>query len=204
MRIERIVVATHNRKKGTEMRTILARSLPNLTVLTLEDFPGAPEPVETGKDYRENAILKASSACNFTGEWSVADDAGLEIDALNGAPGLYSKRFAGEDTPFPEKMRRILEDLHDVPEERRSARFRVWVALAGPDGTIEAVEGVREGRIAFEPVGDGGFGYDPIFFLPDLGCTMAQLTPDEKHATSHRGVALAKLAEVLRELQSPK
>ncbi|MCX7798959.1 MAG: RdgB/HAM1 family non-canonical purine NTP pyrophosphatase [Fimbriimonadales bacterium] len=201
MKIERLVIATHNLKKGGEMRTILSRSFPGLEVLTLEDFPGAPEPEETGSTYRENAILKARSACDHTGEWSVADDAGLEIDALNGAPGLYSKRFAGEETPFPEKMRRILEQLCDVPEERRTARFRVWVALAGPDGTLEAVEGVREGRIACEPAGEGGFGYDPIFFLPDLGCTMAQLTADQKHATSHRGMALAKLADLIRRLQ---
>ncbi|MCA1996148.1 MAG: RdgB/HAM1 family non-canonical purine NTP pyrophosphatase [Armatimonadetes bacterium] len=202
MRIERLVIATHNRKKGGEMRTILRRDLPDLEVLTLEDFPGCPEPEETGSNYRENAILKARSACDFTGEWSVADDAGLEVDALDGAPGLYSKRFAGEDTPFPEKMRRILEELRDVPEERRTARFRAWVALAGPEGTLETVEGVREGRIAWEPAGEGGFGYDPIFFLPDLGRTMAQLTPDEKHATSHRGMALGKLVEAIRRLNA--
>ncbi|MFN3682659.1 MAG: RdgB/HAM1 family non-canonical purine NTP pyrophosphatase [Fimbriimonadaceae bacterium] len=200
MRIERLVVATHNRKKGVEMRTILQRDFPDLQVLTLDDYPGCPEPEETGADYRENAIIKALSACEFTGEWSVADDAGLEVDALGGAPGLYSKRFAGEETPFAEKMRRILEQLGDTPEERRTARFRVWVALAGPDGTLETVEGVREGRIAWEPAGEGGFGYDPIFFLPDLGRTMAQLSPDEKHATSHRGMALGRLVAVIRRL----
>ncbi len=202
MRIERLVIATHNRKKGGEMRTILQRALPDLEIRTLEDYPGCPEPEETGTTYRENAEIKARSACAFTGEWAVADDAGLEVDALDGAPGLYSKRFAGEHTPFPEKMSRILEALREVPEERRGARFRVWVALAGPDGTLEAVEGIREGRIAWEPAGQGGFGYDPIFFLPDLGRTMAQLTPDEKHATSHRGRALEKLVALLRGVNS--
>jgi len=128
----RLVIATHNRKKGGEMASILSARFPSLELLTLADFPGAPEPEETGTTYEQNAAIKSESAFAFTGEWCVADDAGLEIDALDGAPGVYSKRFGGEDLPFPEKMARILWMLRDVPEQGRTARFQCYVALTGP------------------------------------------------------------------------
>jgi XTP/dITP diphosphohydrolase len=235
-----LVIATHNVKKAGEMATILSRRFPDLEIKTLADYPGAPEPEETGETYAENAAIKAESAAAFTGELCVADDAGLEIDALDGAPGHKSKRFGGEDLPFPEKMAMILDLLRGVPEERRTARFRCCVAVAegkvegrrakveGTEGKVEGTKGQRdkgtegadssfvirhssfpstpnprpstllftaacEGRIADAPSGSGGFGYDPIFFLPELGCCMADLTPDQKHAISHRGKVL-KLA----------
>jgi XTP/dITP diphosphohydrolase len=189
--ISRLVIATHNRKKAGEMVTILGDRFPDLEILTLADFEGAPEPEETGTTYQANAAIKAESGAAFTGEWCLADDAGLEIDALDGAPGLYSKRFGGEDLPFPEKIAKILDLLADVPTEGRGARFRCAIALAGPTGETRHWEATCEGRIAAEPSGNGGFGYDPIFWLTELSCTMADLTAEQKHAISHRGKVLA-------------
>lgn len=189
-----LVVATHNRKKAAEMIHLLGTLLPEVEIRTLADYPGAPDPEESGNTYRENAAIKAEAAAAFTGEACVADDAGLEIDAMNGEPGVFSKRFAGEETPFSEKMRLILERLEGLPDPDRSARFCCCVALARPGLTTEFFEAVCEGRIAREPSGEGGFGYDPIFWLPELGCTMAQLTREGKHAVSHRGKTLRLLA----------
>lgn len=197
--LAKLVIATHNARKGDEMRAILAGRFPDLKLRTLADYRGAPEPDETGPTYRENASIKAESAAPFTGLWSVADDAGLEIDALNGEPGVHSKRFAGEDTPFSEKMAKILELMAGTPESRRAARFRCCVALAPADRSAKTqiFEATCEGRIALAPSGSGGFGYDPIFFLPELGCTMADLTAAQKHAISHRGKVLSRLGDYL-------
>ena len=193
----RLVIATHNRKKAGEMLTILAARFPALELRTLADYDGAPEPEETGTTYAENALIKAESAARFTHEWCLADDAGLEIDALDGAPGLYSKRFGGESLPFPEKIARILDLMRDA--ESRSARFRLCVALVGPTLST-TIETTCEGRIAKAPSGGGGFGYDPIFLLPEQGRTMADLTPDEKHAVSHRGKALRAFGDLWETL----
>jgi len=186
------VIATHNRKKAGEMITILGRRFPSLELLTLADFDGSPEPEETGGTYQENATIKSESAASFTNEWCLADDAGLEIDALDGAPGLYSKRFGGEELPFSEKMARILDLLESVPEKERSARFRCCVAFSAPgvSAPTRTFEAICEGRIATSVSGSGGFGYDPIFYLPEVGCTMADLTAEQKHAISHRGKVL--------------
>ena len=188
-----LVIATHNVKKAGEMMTILSAALPHRRLLTLADFPNAPEPEETGPSYEANALIKARSAVKVTGEECIADDAGLEVDALDGAPGVFSKRFGGEDLPFPKKIERMLKMLESVPEPQRSARFRCWVALVSPEGEEHTFEGICEGRIATEPKGENGFGYDPIFFLPELDRTMAQLTPSEKHAISHRGIVLGEV-----------
>ena len=195
--MRRLIIATHNRKKAGEMVQILSARFPSLELLTLADFDGAPEPEETGSTYQENANIKALSSARFTREWSLADDAGLEIDALEGAPGLYSKRFGGEDLPFPEKMALILDSLRDTPEELRTARFRCCVALADPDEQVRLFEATCEGRIVKEPSGAGGFGYDPIFYLPQLNCTMADLTAEQKHEISHRGKVLRMLGDYL-------
>lgn len=196
--ISRLIIATHNRKKAGEMMTILSRRFPEIEILTLADFEGAPEPEETGTTYAENAGIKAQSAFDFTGEWCVADDAGLEIDALDGAPGLYSKRFGGEELPFPEKMAKILKMLEG--DENRAARFRCNVALVGPNHPVKVFESTCEGRIADQPSGSGGFGYDPIFFLPELGCCMADLTAEQKHQISHRGKVLKQFGDYLASL----
>ncbi|MFQ3587210.1 MAG: non-canonical purine NTP pyrophosphatase [Fimbriimonadaceae bacterium] len=212
--MKRLVVATHNVKKAGEMVAILSRRFPGLPILTLADFPDAPEPEETGDSYWANASIKSESAAAFAGEWSLADDAGLEIDAMGGEPGVHSKRFAGEDTPFPEKMALILERLRGVPEPKRTARFRCCVALTCPEGTrlpeppdrapvvyrrprTIVFQATCEGGIAHAPSGNGGFGYDPIFFLPELGCTMADLAADQKHEVSHRGKVLRAVGDYL-------
>lgn len=196
--MKRLVIASHNRKKAGEIVQILSASFPELEIRTLADYDGAPEPEETGTTYAENAAIKAESAAAFTGEWSLADDAGLEVDAMNGDPGLHSKRFAGEDTPFPEKMSIILGRVAGVPESGRGARFRCCIALTEPLGTTTVFEATCEGRIAQEPSGGGGFGYDPIFYLPELGCTMADLSADQKHSISHRGKVLRMLEDYLK------
>ncbi len=198
--MKRLVIATHNRKKAAEMIQILSRRFPALELLTLADFDGAPEPEETGTTYEQNARIKAESASAFTQEWCLADDAGLEVDALDGAPGVYSKRFGGEHMPFPEKMATILEHLGARPEASRGARFRCWVALAHPKSATETFSATCEGQIALSPSGGGGFGYDPIFFLPEIGRTMADLTAEEKHRISHRGKVLAQVAHRLESL----
>src|SRR5579862_3765185 len=151
-KLSRLVIATHNGKKAGEMVQILGSRFPRLELSTLADFPCAPEPDETGTTYAENSSIKSRSAAAATGEWALADDAGLEIDSLNGEPGLWSKRFAGEETPFVDKMARILELMRDVPESKRSARFRCSVALTNPStqSTI-TFEAACEGRIAFHP-----------------------------------------------------
>jgi len=202
--IRTLVIATHNRKKAGEMRTILSRRFPSLELKTLADYEGAPEPEETGADYAANAAIKSQSAAAFTGEWCVADDAGLEVDFLDGAPGVYSKRFGGEDLPFPKKIAKILGLLEGIPEDRRGARFRCFVALTGPEGSAptQIFSGNCEGRIAVSPSGAGGFGYDPIFYLPELDCTMADLTSDQKHRISHRGKVLAQLGDHLESVHA--
>lgn len=182
------------------MTTILGGRFPDLEVVTLAAYPGAPEPDETGTTYAENAVIKAEGAAAFTGEWCVADDAGLEIDAIPGELGVFSKRFAGEETPFPEKMKIILDRLQGVPDDQRAARFRVCVALAKTGHDTRAFEATCEGRIAHEPSGNGGFGYDPIFWLPEKGCTMADLTAEQKHAISHRGKVLRAFADAWLEV----
>lgn len=195
----RLVIATHNPKKAGEMVTILGRRFAGLEICTLADFPGSPEPKETGETYAENAVIKAESACAFTGEWCLADDAGLEIDAIPGELGVWSKRFAGEETPFSEKMAIILARMKGLGKEERGARFNCFVALARPGEKTEVFSAVCEGRIAEQPSGAGGFGYDPIFWLPELGCTMADLTADQKHAISHRGKVLKMVGDWLEE-----
>jgi len=197
--INTLVIATHNRKKAGEMVTILGARFPGLELKTLADYANAPEPEETGADYASNATIKSESAAAFTGQWSLADDAGLEIDFLEGAPGLYSKRFGGEDMPFPEKIAKILNLMSEVDTVNRTARFRCCVALTPPDaaGPTHVFTATCEGRIAEEPSGAGGFGYDPIFYLPELGCTMADLTAEQKHQISHRGKVLSLLGDYL-------
>lgn len=193
----RLVIATHNRKKAGEMLTILGTRFPDLELRTLADYDGAPEPEETGSTYAQNATIKAESAAAFTGEWCLADDAGLEIDALDGAPGLYSKRFGGEDLPFPEKIAMILDRMGEKP---RGARFRCCVALAKRDKGTRVLQSTFEGRIADAPSGGGGFGYDPIFLVPELGRTLADLTAEEKHAISHRGKVLRLFGDLWESL----
>lgn len=200
--MQRLVLATHNAKKAREMEEILAAAELDIEIVTLAAYPGAGEPEENGETYLENALIKAEAAVQATNEWSLADDAGLEIDALEGAPGVRSRRFLGEETSFAEKMDFILSELNGKPISERGARFMCAVVLAGPDGESHSFEATCEGRIADAKSGSGGFGYDPIFWLPDLNCTMADLTPEQKHRISHRGKVLRQVVEKLRELNS--
>ncbi|MGE5554523.1 MAG: XTP/dITP diphosphatase [Betaproteobacteria bacterium] len=197
-----LVVASRNRHKVEELKQLLV-GLP-VEVRSLADYPGAPEVVEDGDTFAANAIKKAQAAVAFTGEWALADDSGLEVDALDGAPGVHSARFAGEPRSDARNNAKLLALLENVPPERRTARFRSVIALAGPDGELELVEGMVEGRIVREPRGTGGFGYDPLFLLPEVGRTMAQLSPEEKNALSHRGRAMAALAVQLRQRFGPR
>lgn len=201
--LREVVVATGNVKKGGEMVAILAEALAGtgIAIRTLADFPGVESDVEeTGTTFAENAAIKARAAVAATGRVCVADDGGLVIDALGGAPGIHSKRFLGAETPFPEKMARILEMMCDAEEAERTCRFVCAVAIVTPDGQLFECSGVCEGRIGHDMQGEFGFGYDPIVFIPEAGKQMAELRPEEKHRISHRGEALACAANMLRGL----
>lgn len=194
----RLVIATRNPAKAKEMREILGRLLDKRwEILDLTHFPPFDEPAESEDTYAGNALIKARAAAEATGELCIADDAGLEIDALDGAPGVHSKRFGGEHLPFARKIARILKLLEGLPADRRSARFRCVVALADGSGYEQTFEATCEGIISAEPRGEGGFGYDPIFLYPEAGKTFAEMTPEEKHSVSHRGKVLRLAAEAL-------
>jgi XTP/dITP diphosphohydrolase len=182
-----LLLATTNEHKLDEYRTIL-RELP-FTFLSLRDVRLDMDVEETGTTFAENALLKARAYAQAANMLALADDSGLEIDALGGAPGIYSARFAGRETPYAERFRLILARLQDVPVSQRTARFRCAIALAEPSGYTRVVEGIIEGLIAESPRGENGFGYDPIFLVPEYGKTTAEMAPEEKHRISHRGRA---------------
>lgn len=190
----KLVVATHNRDKYREIAAILA-GLP-LELTALFDHPGAVEPEETGATLSENALLKARAAAGALGLAAVADDSGLEVAALGGAPGVRSSRFAGENVSYADNCRLLLERMRGVPEGRRQARFVCVAALVDPAGEI-AVEGEVRGFIAGAPRGEHGFGYDPVFVVEGANRTMAELTPQEKERISHRGHAFRRLREAI-------
>ena len=191
-----LLLATTNHHKLEEYRAILA-PLP-VTLRSLREIELEMEVEETGQTFAENAQIKAQAYARATGLLSLADDSGLEIDALGGAPGVLSARFAGRDAPYEERFRLILSRLQGLPEAQRGARFRCAIALAEPPGYCRVVEGVIDGVIADRPRGSHGFGYDPIFLVPELGKTTAELTSEQKNRISHRGRA-AQLARVLLE-----
>lgn len=191
-----LLVATTNRHKLDEYRSIFS-DIP-FTLLSLLDVNLDMDVEETGTTFLENAELKAQAYAKASGLLSLADDSGLEIDALNGEPGVYSARFAGRDTSYAERFRLIFEQLRTVPPEQRTARFRCVISVAEPSGYLRSVEGVLEGIIADAPRGEHGFGYDPIFLVPELGMTTAELPPEEKNRISHRGRA-AQNARLLLE-----
>ena len=168
-----------------------------VAVRSLAEFPGAPQVVEDGWTYRENALKKAWAAAKFTGKPALADDTGLEVDALGGRPGLYAARFAGEGCTFQDNIRKLLRLLEGVPQQRRGARFLCVLSLVDPSGREQVVEGELCGRITEAPAGGGGFGYDPVFYVPDVGKTLAELTPEEKNRISHRGRALVKARSLI-------
>ncbi len=190
------VIATGNAHKLAEMQRILAPLGVN-ACSPQQLGVRLPEVDETGETFEENAYLKAASACAATGLPAVADDSGLCVDALGGAPGVYSARYAGENATDGQRIEKLLQELKDVPAAGRTARFVSAVCCVWPNGERLTVRGVCEGSVAFAPAGEGGFGYDPVFLVK--GKSFAQLTPAQKDAVSHRGQALAALQQALRE-----
>jgi XTP/dITP diphosphohydrolase len=195
-----LLLATTNLHKLEEYRAIFSNL--SFRLLSLQDIHLDLDVEETGRTFAENAELKALAYAKASGMLTLADDSGLEIDALEGAPGVYSARFAGKETSYAERFRIILERLKALPMEQRTARFRCAIALAEPSGFVRIVEGTIEGAIAASPRGEHGFGYDPIFLVPELGKTIAELPPEQKNFISHRGRA-AQLARVLLEKWPP-
>ncbi len=195
-----LLIGTTNRAKGREMSEILTASLPALKTVTLSDLPPLPAIEETGDSFIENARLKAVGMMQSSGLPTIADDGGLVIDALNGAPGVHSHRFLGENTSFEEKMRHILELMKDVPDDQRTCHFECSVVVQFLNGESIECRGVCSGRIAHEIKGSNGFGYDPIFYLPEMKCHMAELTPAEKHRISHRGRAMQCVVSKLEQI----
>lgn len=195
--MKRIIIATSNEGKMKEFRRLLAHK--DVEILSMREAGIDIDIDENGTTFEENAAIKAKSVCDVAHTLCLSDDSGLVIDYLNGEPGIYSARYLGHDTPYEEKNRIIVDRLKGVPEEKRTARFVCAVAAAFPDGRVITVKDTMEGRIAEEPAGCGGFGYDPIFFFPPKGMTSAELTPDEKNAVSHRGKALRKMVSILEK-----
>ncbi len=190
-----LVIATKNRNKLEEIRQILAGT--GLRVLGSADIQALPDVVEDGLTFEENARKKALTIAKLTGRLTLADDSGLVVDALNGRPGVLSARYSGENATPAENNQKLLEELKDIPMKKRTARFVCVMALARPSGKVSVVEGRAEGLITSELRGREGFGYDPLFLVPEKGKTFAEMTSTEKNRISHRAVALHKAAEIL-------
>ena len=169
-----------------------------MTVRTLDEFPAVPVVIEDGETCYANAGKKAREIARFTGALTLADDTGLEVDALGGRPGAFAARYAGDHATYEDNCRKLLDELTGVPAEQRGARFLTVVAIADPASSVEFMEGALRGRIADHCSGDHGFGYDPVFVVPELEKTLAELTLDQKNQISHRGRALAKAKDVLK------
>lgn len=193
--MEKLVFATGNEGKMREIREILGR--PGLTILSQKEAGIVSDAEENGTTFEANALIKARAVAAQTDALVLADDSGLEIDYLNGEPGVYSARYMGEDTPYKIKNQKLLDLLEGVPEEKRTARFVCVIAAVLPDGREFTTRGTIEGIIGYESRGEGGFGYDPIFFVPEFGCSTAELTMEQKNLVSHRGKALRAMKEVL-------
>lgn len=200
----KVIVATGNEGKAKEIREIWQDM--DAQVVTMKEAGCFVEAEENGSTFLENAIIKAKAVAKETvksSKWKdavvIADDSGLAVDALGGEPGVYSARYLGTDTSYREKIADLVKRLEGVPDEKRSARFVCVIAAVYPDGKIVTAEGVMEGRIGYEEKGENGFGYDPIFYLPEYQCTSAQLSPEEKNRISHRGRALCAMREKLAE-----
>ena len=195
--MNKLIFATSNQGKMKDIREIL-KDL-DVEVLSLKGAGIAADIVEDGKTFEENALIKARTIRDLTGYMVLADDSGLEVDALNKEPGIYSARYMGEDTSYDIKNKNIIERLDGLAGDERSARFVCVIAAAFPDGTEETRRGTIEGQIGFEIAGENGFGYDPIFYIPEFGCTTAELSPEQKNEVSHRGKALRKMKEIIEQ-----
>ena len=202
--MDTIIFATGNKNKMIEIRMILEDL--GCKILSQKEAGIQADVVEDGKTFEENALIKATTIADIARKMQeyknavvLADDSGLEIDALNKEPGIYSARYMGEDTSYDIKNQALIDRLEGVPDEKRTARFVCAIAAALPDGSTEVVRGTMEGRIGYEITGENGFGYDPIFYLPQFGCSSAELEPEKKNELSHRGEGLRKMRKVLEE-----
>ena len=194
-----IVLATHNQDKKIELQDALS-GFP-VTILSLYDFPHIGEIEETGETLLENSMFKAKTVHNITQLPAIADDTGLEVDSLAGAPGVYSARYAGEDVTYSDNVNKLLNEMKGISSRNRGAQFRTVISFI--DGERELwTEGIIKGEIGEMPVGNSGFGYDPIFFIPELNKTFAELSTEEKNKISHRGLAMKKLCILLKEYLS--
>ena len=191
-----VVLATRNQHKVKEIQGLLA-DLP-LTFLSLGDWPDLPEVVEDGTTCQENAIKKARETAVRTGHWALADDTGLEVAALDGRPGVYAARYASEHATYADNCEKLLEELKHIPAGQRGARFLTVMALSDPEGQAEVVEGELQGQISEQFYGSQGFGYDPVFYVPEAHKTLAEMTLAEKNACSHRGKALRLAKDLLK------
>ena len=202
--MDTIIFATGNKNKMIEIRMILADL--GCKILSQKEAGIQADVTEDGETFEENALIKATAIAQIAQQMPeyknavvLADDSGLEIDALNKEPGIYSARYMGEDTSYDIKNQALIDRLEGVPGEKRTARFVCAIAAALPDGSTEVVRGTMEGRIGYEISGENGFGYDPIFYLPEYGCTSAQLDPEKKNELSHRGEGLRKMRKLLED-----
>ena len=197
--LEELVLASGNKGKIAEFQRLMEDLA--VQVHSMKEYPQIGEIVEDGSTFAENALIKARTVCKATGLAALADDSGLMVDALDGAPGIYSARYAGEAHNDAANNAKLLQDMADVTDEERTARFFCAIALVLPDGREYTVEGSCPGVILHELQGEGGFGYDPLFYIPDLGKTFAQLSMEEKNSISHRGNANRKAVEIIRQLK---
>ena len=193
----KVIFATGNENKLREIREIMSDM--DIEIVSMKDAGYFTDVEETGTTFEENAYLKASAIARKCKLPTLADDSGLEIDYLGKEPGIYSSRYMGEDTPYPVKNAELLRRMEGVPDEERTARFVCAICYVRPDGTSETVRQTMEGRIAYRIAGENGFGYDPIFYLPEKGCTSAELSPEDKNAISHRGKALRLMKTILEK-----
>ena len=196
--LPKLLLATNNAGKVKEYRSLL-QGIP-FEMVTPGEIGITMDVAETGATYRENARLKACSLAAQSGLLTLADDSGIEVDALNGEPGVMSARYAGENASDAERIDHLLSELKDVPKEKRTARFYCLIAIAQPNGTVQFCDGECKGTIAFKPSGERGFGYDPIFYLPEWGKTMAELPVEVKNQISHRGTAAQKAKLLLQKM----
>jgi len=197
--IREVVLATRNRHKAEELVALLGDL--GIMIHTLDEFPDAPDVVEDGDTCEANAVKKARVIAEFTGLLAVADDTGLEVDALGGRPGVYAARYAGENATYEDNCQKLLRELTGVPREQRTARFLTVAAIALPSDGIRVAQGTLDGVIAEEAAGTLGFGYDPVFLIPELGRTLAQLSTDQKNTISHRAKAFIQVKDLLREME---
>ncbi len=191
----KIVIATSNKNKIVEIREKFS-SIKGLEIVPLSDYKDLPDIVEDADTFQGNALKKARVIRDFTGEISLADDSGLVVDALNGEPGVYSARYGGENATDIDRYKLVLEKMRGVSPEKRGARFVCAIAMALPDGREFVTDGSCEGVISTEPAGSGGFGYDPVFYIPELKATMAEISLEQKNRISHRGRALESAYEI--------